>query len=187
TSPSTNPGPARLDAMMSAAVADVAATLARPRAMNERRGQSAPNAMNHPASSSAQPRSTYQSGSVRLPLNTNHNNSAAPTTSGGRRGGSATSRSASGTRIRSVGCSDQRNAVASASAAAAPQPCSPCPASVRVASDIRDQRQIPRPLDRGRDLPLVPRAHARHAAREHLALFRDQAAERLLVLVVDLA
>src|SRR5690606_35671501 len=73
------------------------------------------------------------------------------------------------------------------SAAAVPQPCSPCPASVRVASDIRDQRQIPSPLDRGRDLPLVPRAHARHAAREHLALFRDQAAERLLVLVVDLA
>jgi len=55
-----------------------------------------------------------------------------------------------------------------------------------MSPDVREQCDLPRPLDRTRELPLVLRARAGHAAREHLALLRDEPEEPLLVLVVDL-
>src|SRR5262245_28685101 len=49
----------------------------------------------------------------------------------------------------------------------------------------RQQRQDAGALDRSRELLLVTRAGARHAPRHDLAAIRDEAAQALLVLVVD--
>src|SRR6202521_5988155 len=50
----------------------------------------------------------------------------------------------------------------------------------------RQQREHPRPLDRHRELALMPGAIARGAARHYLAALGDEAAERAHVFVVDL-
>src|SRR5437868_4736505 len=52
-------------------------------------------------------------------------------------------------------------------------------------ADVGNDREIPRALDRGRQLALMPRAHAAQAARENLAMVRDKAAERAIIFVVD--
>src|SRR5690349_3667925 len=54
-----------------------------------------------------------------------------------------------------------------------------------VGPHVREQRQLARPLDGGRDLVLVPAAGARDAARADLAAVRDELAQRGDVLVVD--
>src|SRR3989441_6115186 len=57
--------------------------------------------------------------------------------------------------------------------------------SADVALDVRQQRQLARPLDRGRELALVPRAHAGQATRQDLAALRQEPAQRAVVLVVE--
>src|SRR5712691_156889 len=57
--------------------------------------------------------------------------------------------------------------------------------SAAVSLDVGQQRELPRPLDRGRKLALVPRAHPRQAARQDLAALGQEAPERALVLVVE--
>src|SRR2546422_725935 len=47
------------------------------------------------------------------------------------------------------------------------------------------ERELPRALDRGRELALVPRAHARQAARQDLAALGQEAPQRAFVLVVE--
>src|SRR3954454_8348368 len=54
----------------------------------------------------------------------------------------------------------------------------------RVA-DVREQRDLSRALDRGRDLVLVPAAGAGDAARADLAAVADELAEGRDVLVID--
>src|SRR5205085_5365037 len=54
-----------------------------------------------------------------------------------------------------------------------------------VALDVRTQRQLPRPLDGGRELPLVPRTHARQPAGQDLAALSQEPAQRPVVLVVE--
>src|SRR5439155_8118711 len=71
-------------------------------------------------------------------------------------------------------------AIAAAASAAAAR------ALGRALGDVRQQRDLARPLDRGRDLVLVPPASARDAARADLALVRDVAPVLGDVLVVDL-
>src|SRR5690606_19818929 len=64
----------------------------------------------------------------------------------------------------------------------------PCPDShllPRVPLDEGEDREVPGPLDRGTELSLVTRARARHPTRQDLALVRDEARQRLLILVVD--
>src|SRR6185503_5892033 len=51
---------------------------------------------------------------------------------------------------------------------------------------VRQQREVTRPLDRGRELTLVERLGARNAARDDLAGFGDVLLERGQILVVDL-
>jgi hypothetical protein len=51
---------------------------------------------------------------------------------------------------------------------------------------IRQEREVARPLDRDRELPLVEGARARDAARHDLAGLGDVRLERRQVLVVDL-
>src|SRR5712671_6273521 len=51
--------------------------------------------------------------------------------------------------------------------------------------DIRDQRNLPRALDRGLQLPLVHRARARDAPRQNLAALGHERPDQLHVLVVD--
>ena len=50
---------------------------------------------------------------------------------------------------------------------------------------VRNEREVARALDRGRQLTLMPRAHAAQAARQNLAVIGDEAAEGAIVLVVD--
>src|SRR2546425_12504735 len=57
--------------------------------------------------------------------------------------------------------------------------------SADVALDVRQQRQLARPLDRGRELALVPRAHAGQATRQDLAALRQEPAQGAVVLVVE--
>src|SRR2546428_48692 len=57
-----------------------------------------------------------------------------------------------------------------------------CP-SAAVSLDVGQQRELPRPLDRGRELALVPRAHPRQATRQDLAALGQEAPERAVVLV----
>src|SRR6185437_4636621 len=52
-------------------------------------------------------------------------------------------------------------------------------------ADVRDDRQVSRALDRGRQLTLVTRADAAQAARQNLAVVGDESAERAVVFVVD--
>src|SRR5207245_3095728 len=59
------------------------------------------------------------------------------------------------------------------------------PPSADVSLDVGQQRQLARPLDRGRELSLVPRAHSRQPARENLAALGQEPAERAVVLVVE--
>src|SRR5487761_1926577 len=53
------------------------------------------------------------------------------------------------------------------------------------AADVRDQRQIARPLDRRGELALMPRARAAQAAGKNLPVIGDETAQRPVVLVVD--
>src|SRR5438270_712110 len=59
------------------------------------------------------------------------------------------------------------------------------PPSAGVPLDVGQQRQLARPLDRGRELSLVPRAHARQPARENLAALRQEPSQGAVVLVVE--
>src|SRR5829696_1804953 len=59
-------------------------------------------------------------------------------------------------------------------------------AVLAVVADVRQQRDLARPLDRRGDLVLVPAAGARDAARADLAAVRHVLAQRRDVLVVDL-
>src|SRR3989449_2361025 len=54
-----------------------------------------------------------------------------------------------------------------------------------VSLDVGQERELPRALDRGRELALVPRAHARQAARQDLAALGQEAPQRAFVLVVE--
>src|SRR5436190_292964 len=54
-----------------------------------------------------------------------------------------------------------------------------------VALDIRKQRELPRALDRCRELPLVPGAHPREPAGQNLAALGEEAAQRPVILVVE--
>src|SRR5882762_11306541 len=54
-----------------------------------------------------------------------------------------------------------------------------------VSLDVGNQGQLTRPLDGGRELPLVAGAHAREPAGQNLAAFREKAAQRPVVLVVE--
>src|SRR5687768_959598 len=54
-----------------------------------------------------------------------------------------------------------------------------------VTLDVRDQREVPRALDRDRELALVTRADSAQAARQDLAVVGDEAAERAIILVVQ--
>src|SRR6476620_7833825 len=74
-------------------------------------------------------------------------------------------------------------ATISAIAAVAPPPTA---ALVRALGDVRQQRHLARPLDRLRDLHLVPAACAGDAAAADLALLGDVGAQLVDVLVVDL-
>src|SRR5437879_12387592 len=58
------------------------------------------------------------------------------------------------------------------------------PAGV-VSLGVGQERELPRALDRGRELALVPRAHARQAARQDLAALGQEAPQRAFVLVVE--
>src|SRR5204862_262888 len=49
----------------------------------------------------------------------------------------------------------------------------------------REQRELARALDRGRELTLVPRAHPRQAARQDLAALGQESAQGTVVLVVQ--
>src|SRR6266478_2432939 len=57
--------------------------------------------------------------------------------------------------------------------------------SADVPLDVRQQRELARPLDRGRELALMARAHSRQPAGENLAALGEEAAERAIVLVVE--
>src|SRR2546429_8139342 len=57
--------------------------------------------------------------------------------------------------------------------------------SAAVSLDVGQERELPRALDRGRELALVPRAHARQAARQDLAALGQEAPQRALVLIVE--
>src|SRR2546430_2644336 len=59
------------------------------------------------------------------------------------------------------------------------------PPSADVSLDVGQQRQLARPLDRGRELSLVPRAHARQPARQNLAALRQEPPQRAVVFVVE--
>src|SRR6266550_4220026 len=50
---------------------------------------------------------------------------------------------------------------------------------------VRNQRDLSRALDRHLQLPLVHRARARDATRQHLAALRHERSQELDVLVVD--
>src|SRR6266542_2433343 len=54
-----------------------------------------------------------------------------------------------------------------------------------MTADVRNEREVARPLDRRRQLALVPRAGSAQAARENLPLIGDESAERAVVLVID--
>src|SRR5204863_8505626 len=69
---------------------------------------------------------------------------------------------------------------------AAVAPATAALAIVRALGDVREQRNLARPLHGGRDLHLVPAARARDAAAADLALLGDVAAQLVDVLVVDL-
>src|ERR1041385_7035847 len=56
--------------------------------------------------------------------------------------------------------------------------------SACVAAHVRDDREVARALDGGRELPLMSRAHAAHPARQDLAVVGDETAERAVVLVI---
>src|SRR5712671_3113759 len=56
--------------------------------------------------------------------------------------------------------------------------------SADVPLDVRQQRELASPLDRGRELALMARAHSRQPAGENLAALGEEAAERAIVLVV---
>src|SRR5262245_28442209 len=53
------------------------------------------------------------------------------------------------------------------------------------AAGVGDERQVPRALDRRRQLSLMARTDAAQAARQNLAVVRDEAAEGAVILVVD--
>src|SRR5205085_12172063 len=53
-----------------------------------------------------------------------------------------------------------------------------------VALDVWKQRQLPRTLNGGRELPLVPRTHARQPAGQDIAALSQETAQRPVVLVV---
>src|SRR5215217_4867549 len=73
-------------------------------------------------------------------------------------------------------------AVAAAAAAAASALALVCSAAF---ADVRQQRELARPLDRRRDLVLVPAARARDPARPDLAAVGDELPQGGDVLVVD--
>src|SRR5438552_16207703 len=52
-------------------------------------------------------------------------------------------------------------------------------------ADVRNQREIARPLDRGRELALMSGARAAEAAGQDLTLIGDEPAKRAIVLVID--
>src|SRR5258705_6151038 len=54
-----------------------------------------------------------------------------------------------------------------------------------VPLDVGNQRELARPLDGGRELALVPRAHPRQAARQNLPALGEEAAQRAVILVVE--
>src|SRR5687767_12483957 len=54
-----------------------------------------------------------------------------------------------------------------------------------MTADVRNDREEPRTLHGGGELALVTRAHATEPARQDLAVIRDEAAERAVILVVD--
>src|SRR6185503_16526391 len=54
-----------------------------------------------------------------------------------------------------------------------------------VPLDVRNQGELARPLDGGRELALVPRAHPGEPARQNLAALREKASQGAVVLVVD--
>src|SRR4030095_14811737 len=51
--------------------------------------------------------------------------------------------------------------------------------------DVRDERNLPRALDRRLEFPLMHRAGARDAPRQNLAALGDERANQLDVLVID--
>src|SRR5690606_8380870 len=121
------------------------------------------------------------------PWNTRAPRASPKTTCRGWTGGAPTSRTASGTKISGAGPTTDNPAHASARNAAVPQPgARPAITSlVLVPSNEREQGDEPGALDRRPDLPLMPRAHPRHPPRHDLPPLRDEAGERLLILVVD--
>src|SRR6266704_240048 len=54
-----------------------------------------------------------------------------------------------------------------------------------VTLDVRNQGELPRALDRRRELPLVPRTHSRQPAGQNLAALGEEAAQGPVVLVVE--
>ena len=55
----------------------------------------------------------------------------------------------------------------------------------RVSLQIRNDRQISRPLDRRGELALMSRAGSAEPRRKNLSLIGDESAERAVVLVID--
>src|SRR5207245_7042554 len=53
----------------------------------------------------------------------------------------------------------------------------PAVTSGAVALDVRQQGELARPLDSRRQLPLLPRAHPRHPARQALAALGEEPAQ----------
>src|SRR2546430_15301500 len=54
-----------------------------------------------------------------------------------------------------------------------------------VALDVRQQGELARPLDRGRELTLTPRARPRQPARQDLAALGEEPAQGAIILVVQ--
>src|SRR5688572_12233434 len=52
-------------------------------------------------------------------------------------------------------------------------------------ANVRNEREVPRPLDRVGELALVARARAAQATRQDLAVVGDEASEGAIILVVD--
>src|SRR5205085_12375608 len=60
------------------------------------------------------------------------------------------------------------------------------PAIPHLIGHVRNQGKLPRPLDRGLQLPLMHRTGARDAPRQDFAAFGYERAEQLRVFVIDI-
>src|SRR5690606_33478555 len=170
-----------------AALAAAASTAARARSRNVARGSASTVTRNQAATRSAHPRPPNHSPCRAPPRNASAPRTSPDPTCRGRTGGAPISRMASGTTISGAAPTTESPLQASARSATVPQP-GARPAVTFLAlvpPDEREQGEVSGALDRRPDLPLMPRAHPRHPPRQDLAPLGDEAAERLVVLVVD--